>query len=166
MTFDRQTLNRLYRYCVSLTNDEARAYDLLQSGIERYLRHAPQDLAAPMPYLQRVLRNLYIDALRQSHRYPEESLEAYGDDIVDIGLQVLERQAMARSDAERIWAALNPLERELLYFWAVEEMTAAEIAERLACPRNTVLSRVHRLRRKLRARFADDAQTAALEASS
>ena len=166
MTFDRQTLNRLYRYCVSLTNDEARAYDLLQSGIERYLRHAPQDLAAPIPYLQQILHNLYINTLQQNHHYPKKNLKTYNNNIVNINLQVLEQQAMARSDAERIWAALNPLERELLYFWAVEEMTAAEIAERLACPRNTVLSRVHRLRRKLRARFADDAQTTTLKASS
>ena len=166
MTFDRQTLNRLYRYCFSLTGDETGAYDLLQSGVERYLRHAPQDLAAPVPYLQRLLRNLYIDQLRRRNRYPEESLETYGDDIVGIGLQVLEQQAIARADAERIWDVLNPLERELLYFWAVEEMTAAEIAERLACPRNTILSCVHRLRLKLRVCFGDDSTVTALKVSS
>ena len=41
-------------------------------------------------------------------------------------------------------------EREALFLWAVEGYTAREIAEMCSSPINTVLSRLHRGRRKLR----------------
>jgi len=40
-------------------------------------------------------------------------------------------------------------EREILYYWAVEGMTAAQIATTLDSRRGTVLSRIHRLRTAL-----------------
>ena len=53
-------------------------------------------------------------------------------------------------------AMLEPLERELLFFWAVEGCTAQEIADRTDSPRGTVLSRIHRLRQKILSQQAQD----------
>ena len=47
----------MYRYCLALTKHEAAAYDLLQDGLERYLRSAPTDAREPIALLRRILRN-------------------------------------------------------------------------------------------------------------
>jgi RNA polymerase sigma-70 factor (ECF subfamily) len=62
---------------------------------------------------------------------------------------VLEDIVIAEYEVEAIMAILEPLERELLYFWAVEGYTAQEIADWTDSPRGTVLSRIHRLRQKI-----------------
>ena len=56
-----------------------------------------------------------------------------------------------------MWSLLDPLEREILYYWAAEDMTAAQIASTLGTRRGTVLSRIHRLRSRLRSVFDGDA---------
>jgi RNA polymerase sigma-70 factor (ECF subfamily) len=159
MTFDQANLNSLYRYCFSLTDNEAAAFDLLQDGLESFLRHAPSDLDAPVPYLRRLLRNRFIDQVRRSKRFPEQSLDQDGEyllnNTVGIGLQVLENESIARRDLAIVWELLNSDEREILYLWALQGMTAAEIAIQIETPRNTVLSRIHRLRQKMRRHLSD-----------
>ena len=49
----------------------------------------------------------------------------------------------------RLMEGLDPLERELLFLWAVEGYTARELGEATECSRGTVLSRLHRLRKKI-----------------
>jgi RNA polymerase sigma-70 factor (ECF subfamily) len=156
---DRATLNSLYRYCFSLTNNEAVAFDLLQDGLEAFLRRAPKDLDSPIPYLRRLLRNRFIDQVRRSKRFPEQSLDPDDEYLLNntlgIGLQVLENESIASRDLEIIWELLNSDEREILYLWALQGMTAAEIAVQIEVPRNSVLSRIHRLRQKIRRHLGD-----------
>ena len=54
-----------------------------------------------------------------------------------------------------MWDAIDAGDREILYLWAVEEYSAAEIGHVLDVPRNTILSRVHRLRARLRDAFPE-----------
>lgn len=152
------TLNRLYRYCHSLTNDAAQAYDLLQDGIERYLKQDRAQIQHPLPYMHRLLRNRYIDLERQKQRYPADSLDhaepelreqMFNQAAISIGTETLEQQTIAAKDLEPIWASLNPAEREILYLWAVEGMSASEIGDHLDMPRNTILSKIHRSRQKI-----------------
>lgn len=155
MTFDKPALNELYRYCYSLTNNEASAFDLLQDGLERFLRLDRGDIEAPVAYLRRLMRNHHIDQLRHNHRFPEQSLDETPENTLGIGLQVLENETIAAHDLETIWGLLNTTERDILYLWAEQGMTAAEIAVQTDVPRNTVLSRIHRLRLKIRRHFGD-----------
>ena len=148
---DESQLQQLFRYGFSLTRDRDAAYDLLQDAIETGLRKAPDNAAAGIRYLQRIMRNRFIDQYRRNHRYPTVSLDE--DAPVSIDTRVLEDIVIAELEIENIMAMLDPLERELLYYWAVEGCTAREIAERTDSPRGTVLSRIHRVRQKiLRAR--------------
>ena len=55
--FDASDLNRMYRYCAALTGDPSSAYDLLQDGLERYLRSDSSKVETPMALLRRILRN-------------------------------------------------------------------------------------------------------------
>ena len=50
---------------------------------------------------------------------------------------------------ERVWGELSAVERETLYFWAVEGMSAREIGLHLEQPRASVLSRLKRTRDRI-----------------
>ena len=144
---DQAQLQQLYRYGYALTRDRDAAYDLLQDAVETGLRKAPRNAAATLGYLQRIMRNRFIDQYRHDHRYPTVSLDE--DAPISIDTRVLEDIAIAEQEIDHLMSLLNPLERELLYFWAVEGCTAREIAERTDSPRGTVLSRIHRVRQKI-----------------
>ena len=144
---DEAQLQRLFRYGYALTRDRDAAYDLVQDAIETSLRKAPDNTTAAMRYLQRIMRNRFIDQYRHDHRYPTVNLDE--DMPVSIDQRVLEDIVIAEQEIEIIMSILEPLERELLYFWAAEGCTAQEIADRTDSPRGTVLSRIHRLRLKI-----------------
>ncbi|HTQ03108.1 MAG TPA: RNA polymerase sigma factor [Polyangiaceae bacterium] len=91
------------------------------------------------------------ELLRGARRRPEEPLpdtlpHAAG---VDQEQAAIERQALAF--AYRVLAELTPERRALLVMAEVEEMTAAEIAEVLGVPLNTVYSRLRLARRDFEA---------------
>jgi RNA polymerase sigma-70 factor (ECF subfamily) len=146
---DRPALQRLFRYGFSLTHDEDAAYDLLQDALEVSLRKAPKKADAFMRYVQSIMRNRFIDQYRHDHRHPTVNFDDNDNQPVNIDPRVLEDIVIAEHEAESIMNALEPLERELLFFWAMEGYTAQEIADRTDSPRGTVLSRIHRLRQKI-----------------
>ncbi|UCH46516.1 MAG: sigma-70 family RNA polymerase sigma factor [Betaproteobacteria bacterium] len=152
---DRDMLQRLYRYGYSLTRDEHRAYDLLQDGIEVALRKSPQNPQAMLRYVRTIMRNRFIDEYRREQRHPTLSLEEH-DCPVDIDPRVLEEVVIAQQDLDVVIAVLEPMERELLFLWAVEGYTAQELADQTGAPRGTVLARLHRLRSKILQRVGSD----------
>ena len=146
---DRPTLQRLFRYGFSLTRNEDAAYDLLQDALEISLRKAPTNDNATISYVQRIMRNRFIDQYRRDQRHPTVSFDDHDKQPVVIDPRVLEDMVIAEHEVESIMAMLEPLERELLFLWAAEGCTAQEIAERTDSSRGTVLSRIHRLRQKI-----------------
>ncbi|MEA2078764.1 MAG: RNA polymerase sigma factor [Pseudomonadota bacterium] len=146
---DRPALQRLFRYGVSLTRDEDAAYDLLQDALEISLRKVPDKKQAIIYFIQSIMRNRFIDQYRRAHRHPSVSYNENDDQPVNIDPRVLEDIVIAEREVESIMSVLDPVERELLYCWAVEGCTAQEIADRTDSPRGTVLSRIHRLRQKI-----------------
>lgn len=161
MNLSRETLQRLFRYGYSLTGDEQDAYELLHHAIERTMS-TDVEPEHPVRYLMRAMRNRHIDLLRRAKRVSEVSLEdeeAHGK-MLDLSTQVLDNQVIAKVDLAAIWTTLQPEEREILYMWAVEECTANEIATQTQTSRNTILSRIHRLRLKLRKRFGKSQEDA------
>ena len=146
---DRDMLQRLYRYGYSLTRDEHRAYDLLQDAVEATLRKSPQDPQAMLRYIRTIMRNRFIDEYRREQRHPTLSFDEQDDCPVDIDPRVLEEVVIAQHDLDVVIAVLGPMERELLFLWAVEGYTAQELADQTGAPRGTVLARLHRLRTKI-----------------
>lgn len=133
---------RAYRYAVALTGDPAEAEDVLQDAWAAVIAAGgPRDL----PYVLCAVRTRWIDARRRVAGRPWALAEAE--------LPVCpEAERLILADA--LWAGLLTLraaEREALYLHLVEGWTAAEIAERTAQPRNTVLSHLHRGRARLKA---------------
>ena len=151
---DRAMLDRLYRYCYSLTGQEQAAFDLLHGSVEQYYaQKGGRPVEQPVAWLRRVIRNRFIDDRRRAQRRPEVALEAIEGGVLEGDVELLEDQMIAAIDMETVWQAIAPHEREVLHLWAIEGMTAREIGEATDTPRNTILSRIHRLRARLQARF-------------
>ena len=142
---DRPQLNSLYRYGLSLTNEPAGAEDLLQSAIERWLPKRHQSREA-LPYIRRIMRNLHIDHCRRLAIVDFEPIEEGSPALLDS--QSLEQLVIDQQALQLIFDQLNSAEREVLYYWAVLEYTASEIAAELGEPRGTILSRLYRLKEK------------------
>jgi RNA polymerase sigma factor (sigma-70 family) len=149
--FSDAQLNALYRYGLSLTNDETLSYDLLREALEAYLKldaeQRPVDGAEV--HLRMAMRNRYLDQLRKEKRYPLESVEDGGDRLISMAMPDPGVLAIERKMLEPILNRLNPMERELLHLWAYEEFTAREIGRQLDAPPGTILSRIHQLERKI-----------------
>ena len=145
--FNRDELNNLYRYGYALCTNQDDAYDLLQYALEKYL-HKPAGYsnASDLAYVRTTMRNRFIDDCRKSTRFPEEE---YDDgSLIAIDETTLENVVVAQFDLEIVWKELNTMEREVLYYWAIEGMTAQEIADQIDVPRGTVLSRLYRIRKR------------------
>ena len=150
MEFDKPRLDRLYQFCLSLTAHEQDAYDLLQTGLEKYLKNPPQLAAAAESYMYKILHNTFIDRWRQTSHVVSEYFEE-DQHSIDFDIATLESIHMDNHTANKLLESLEPEDREILFLWAVEEYTTREVAEILGKPKGTVLSRIYRLRQKLQA---------------
>ncbi|MFW5432174.1 MAG: RNA polymerase sigma factor [Methylophilaceae bacterium] len=147
MTFDSDILNRLFRYCMALCGERENARDLLHDALEKYLRNNPKDLQKPEAYIRRIVRNTFIDQLRQRNIDIVET--PIDTDLLASSEKSLEAMTVDKFTLEEIWKKLTPLEREVIYLWSVDGMSASEIALQIGQSRNTVLSRLHRLRQRI-----------------
>ncbi len=150
---DKTLLNSLYRYAVSLTGERNDAYDLTQHAVERYLRQTTQ-VHSPLPYMMRSIRNAYFDQSKQRklHLVVTENMKAETESHATIhGSELSPSELLIhQQDVERLMKLLTGQERELLYLWAVEEYTVQEIAHIKSIPRGTLLSQLHRLKKRVR----------------
>jgi len=149
--FNKDELNRLYRYALSLAKQEDMAYDLLQSSLERYLMKSPQTVESPQAYLKVIIRNLFFDINRHNNVIPMISMECDEVSLIEpIDDSSMADLLMNQQEVQQLTMLLSPEENELLYLWAVEEHTTEEIANIYQQPRGTVLSRLHRLKKRIR----------------
>jgi len=156
--FNKEELNQLYRYALSLCAHEQTAYDLVQSGVERYLKKIStlsESLENPLAYIKSIIRNCYFDLERHRKVVSIISIDADDASGMDeyIGLvdsDPMEDILMNQQEVQQLLGSLNAQENELLYLWAVEEHTVEEISQIYAKPRGTVLSKLHRLKKRIR----------------
>lgn len=147
MRFERSDLDTLYGYCLSLTGHREDAEDLLHAALERFFRKRPVNVKHPLAYVKRIARNQFYDGWRRDQIVEFDTLEAEGPHH-DVE-QDLETTMVDRMTVEHVWHSLNPAEREVVFLWAVEGMSASEISVHLGQPRGTVLSRLHRMRKRV-----------------
>jgi RNA polymerase sigma-70 factor (ECF subfamily) len=135
---------RGYRYALTLTRDADRAEDLVQEAWVSVLSaRGPFGFG----YLCCAIRSRYVDAYRKRAPEPLEAVST----AVPCDAASPSETALTRSQLRAATAVLSPQEREVLYLSAVEGYTAAEISDLHGRPRGTVLSLIHRARRKARA---------------
>ncbi len=155
----RPHLDRLYRYARQLTQDSARAEDLVQSLLLKLYQREQrlEELDQAGSWLARALHNLYIDEVRRHTRTPldiadvdETVLEEWPGDAQ----QTPEAQAEQRFDRERLNAAIAQLSaahRAVLAWHDIEGYSLEELARDGDIALGTLKSRLHRARARMRA---------------
>ncbi|MBB6521647.1 sigma-70 family RNA polymerase sigma factor [Pseudoteredinibacter isoporae] len=145
---DESQLNRLYRYALSLCAESDVAYDLVHGAIGRFIEPPVPELQDPMPYLMRSVRNAFIDQQRHRQRYSHQAFEEE-QVLQDFHLKVLESLVIDEHLLEQLLEMLSAEEGEILYLWAVEGYSTQEVADLLEMPKGSLLSKIHRLRKRL-----------------
>jgi RNA polymerase sigma-70 factor (ECF subfamily) len=145
-------LRRLHRYCTALCGDRDAAFDLLHASLEKIVRARGVGLGdVGLAYYYTAIRSCFIDERRRVGARPELEPLLAEDEVESDGGQTLEDLTIERDLLQKLLAALTPWERELVFLHLVEERTADEIASATGRPRGTILSMMHRTRRKLQA---------------
>lgn len=159
---DRDLLQAGFRYALSLRAGYQDAEDLVQEAWYRLHRHDGR--VGSKSLLFTTIRNIHIDRYRRGRLVVFEPIDETGE-VVDDGPNVLDARLAAR-DLEAPLAALRPEEREALFLMVVEGHTAQQVADFCGRSRGTVLSLIHRAKRKLRrALTADQGEDAAAAGS-
>lgn len=145
-------LHQLFQYARSFCSQRADALDLVQGGIEVYLQKvtANKKVENKMAFVRKIIRNRFIDLYRREQRFEHESYQELS--VYDMSVSTLEGIMISRSELEAVWVQLNEFDRDILFHWAVLGYSTKEIAELLAMPLGSILSRIHRLRQQ----FASD----------
>ena len=148
----KELAQRGYRFALSLTHHVPRAEDLVQDAWLSLLRsNGPWTRA----FLFTVIRNRFIDLCRRERCVTFESLSDPAEAVADDGETCWQDDtplAISNESLEEALEALRAEERAVIYLGLVEGYTARQIGELLDWPRGTVLSLMHRGRRKLRER--------------
>ena len=151
--FNEATLQQLYRYSYSLTSDEHDAYDLLQAALEKFVK-TNIEVNQPAAYVKKIIYHQFIDDCRRDKIIQFESLEEKNLPT-DFDVQTLDELLVNEDMAKQILDSLEPDEREIMYCWAIEGFSTADIAEKFEKPKGTILSKIYRMRKKLIEQFGE-----------
>jgi RNA polymerase sigma-70 factor (ECF subfamily) len=160
--FERRALEHLdtlYRIARRLTRDPARAEDLVQETYLRALRGRDAFHLEPFgmrPWLLRIMHNQHYSHAERERRQPVsldgEHLESASHaEHAHAAPPPLSFASFDGMD-ERLVRALDALPVEyqvVLMLWAIDGLSYKEIAEAVAIPIGTVMSRLHRARQRL-----------------
>jgi RNA polymerase sigma-70 factor, ECF subfamily len=147
----------LMRVAQSLTHNSADAEDLVQDTLIRAYRSIGTfDGAYPRAWLLTILRNTHINRNRRQRpellRDPDGAqsrlADVPGDECTD---QFVE--SVFDAEVEAALAALDEPFRRVVELVDINGLSYAEAAEVLGIPTGTVMSRLHRARRRLRDRL-------------
>jgi RNA polymerase sigma-70 factor (ECF subfamily) len=155
---------RLYNFAHWLTQDRALAEDLVQETYMKALRgfSSFQQGTNFRAWMYKILRNTFLTS--QAGLKASISFDDDDEKVADpAAAQTPESLLLARVQQETIQSALQELPvrfREIILLCDVEEMSYQEIAETLAIPRGTVMSRLSRARKVMRELLAAKLQGA------
>ncbi len=148
----------LYNFAHWLTRNREEAEDLVQETYAKALKGfgSFQPGTNFRAWIFRILRNTFLTSrtgLAATKTVPLES-EDDREQAVAVSHGTPESILLEQADQQRVRAALEQVPvnfREVLLLCEVEEMSYQEIADTLAVPLGTVMSRLHRARKALRA---------------
>ena len=143
-------LPRLRRHATYLLYNHANAEDLVQDCLEAALKRKAslQDPARLRGWLFSILNNLFLMRLRSNARTQALPLDDFTDSLA---ASAPPQDRDTARDLVRAMAKLSAEHRQILLLLNVEEYTYQEVADTLGLPIGTVMSRLARARRRLRA---------------
>jgi len=137
---DQDLLQSGFRYAYSLCNDYHDAEDYVQQAW--FKLHRKYGKVETKALLFKTIRNLRMDRLRRDKIVAFEPME---EREFDSNTEV----RASKEDVKAILEQLRKEEREALYLNVVEGYTAQEISEMTGTPRGSILSLIHRAKKKL-----------------
>ena len=147
-----EEMPRLRRFSYSLTGTKADADDLVQDLVVRLLKSGLPENVAPVPWMLRVCKNLWIDEIRSRKVREREDVVAQ---IKESNDTVVDRSGL-KIDTGKVLQAVEQLptgQRLAISLVAIENLSYADAAVVLDIPVGTVLSRVARARANLMQQF-------------
>ena len=147
--------DQLYNFAHWLTQNREEAEDLVQETYAKALRGFSSFRAGTnfRAWMFRILRNSFLNSrtgLKVNVEFDEEEHGSVGWDDRSSPEQILLGQAQRQAVQEAL-AALPVPYREIILLCDVEDMSYQEISETLSIPAGTVMSRLSRARKALRA---------------
>jgi RNA polymerase sigma-70 factor (ECF subfamily) len=147
-------LDQLYNFARWLTQDTTEAEDLVQETYAKALRGFSSFKVGTnfRAWMYRILRNSFLSSrtgLKATVPFEQEDHET----VPAADSTTPESLLIAEANRQMVKSALEELPvhyREILLLCEVEEMSYQEIAETLAIPIGTVMSRLSRARKALR----------------
>jgi RNA polymerase sigma-70 factor (ECF subfamily) len=146
--------DQLYNFARWLTQDTAEAEDLVQETYTKALRGFSSFRAGTnfRAWIYRILRNSFLSS--RTGLKTMVAIDGEADEkLLPAESATPESILIAQADRGMVQQALAELPvpfREILLLCEVEEMSYQEIAETLAIPIGTVMSRLYRARKALR----------------
>jgi RNA polymerase sigma-70 factor, ECF subfamily len=153
-----ENIDGLYGYALVLSRNRTEAEDLVQETYVRALEavNRLRENSNIKGWMFTILRNLWLNELRKRRSTPQV-VEIDGEDNPSDVLAGNTKNSheifVSNEDSERVHMAIAklPIEfREIIVLREFEELSYQEIADVLACPVGTVMSRLGRARAKLR----------------
>jgi RNA polymerase sigma-70 factor (ECF subfamily) len=149
-------MDTLYDAALRLTGERARAQDLTQETMLRALRSFSTFKPGTncKAWLLRIQYNLFCTQYRKDRRLPLVSLDSSDEPRVEPPSYEPgpEEQAVREMDRESVRRAIALLPEEFrtaVTLVDIHGLSCAEAAEVMGVPRGTILSRLHRARRRL-----------------
>ncbi len=155
---------RLYNFACWLTHDRQEAEDLVQETYAKALKgfSSFQPGTNFRAWIYKILRNVFLTSrtgLKATATLPLD-LDA-DEEALPTDKETPESILLQRSDEQLVRQALEKLPvayREILLLCEVEEMSYQEISSALIIPMGTVMSRLSRARKALRAACSNSLQ--------
>jgi RNA polymerase sigma-70 factor (ECF subfamily) len=150
--------DQLYNFAHWLTGDRADAEDLVQETYAKALRGFPafEEGTNFRAWMYRILRNTFLTS--RSGLAAQKTTAIEDDDVGAVEVWTAhavtpERLLLRQESRQLVLDALESLsaaDREIILLCEVEELSYREIAQVLAVPLGTVMSRLSRARTRLR----------------
>ena len=155
----RQYQDLAFRTAWMITGDAAEAEDAAQSAfVKAYFALGRFRDGAPFrPWLLQIVANEARNRRTAANRHPTVDLAAIADRPAPNGEHSPEQAAIAGDQRARLVEALNQLreeDRAIIAYRYFLDLTEAEMASALDCPRGTVKSRLSRALERLRAQLS------------
>ena len=161
----RRCSDKAYNFAFRLTGNEQDARDLVQEAFSHALEHLGRyDPKRPFePWLNRILRNIYLDSVRRYERKHTVSLDGPSP-IEDMPWENIipgpDRTPSDQLDrketghlVQRALASVPPQYRTAVVLCDIEKYSYERISKVLECPIGTVRSRIHQGRLLMRKAF-------------
>jgi len=135
-----------YRYAYSLAHDKFRAEDILQEAWLAILKASGEH---SKPYLFTAIRSRFLNMYKRENLVPLIPLDDLAE-LKESSTEDSDSYYIDQFDLDDGLSQLRPVERETLFLVVVEGYTAQEVADFTKQPRGTILSLIHRAKKKVR----------------